>query len=108
MNNLISFSTSKCSLPLLRSIVYAFTFTVTAAFGSIQMQAQTVDSTILWFIEIEGGNEFTGHILSETSSTIAFRSKSLGLIQINKSTIRKKEEISIDDIKADGVWLDNQ
>ena len=72
------------------------------------MKAQETDTTQLWYIEIQGGNEFTGQILSETKSTIEFRSKTFGIIQIKKITIRKKELISTEDIKKDGVWLDNQ
>ncbi len=69
--------------------------------------AQLSDTTTIWQITTLDDNEFVGHILSETESTIKFKTATIGVITIRKNQIKRREEL-ISDASTNGLlWTEN-
>lgn len=58
-------------------------------------------------IETNDGNDFVGKIISEDSKTIKVSTDKLGEITINKSDIKKREDLSQDQIIGNEFWFAN-
>ena len=74
--------------------------------GSIKAQGET-DSTYLTRVEMNDGNEFIGHIISQDSSTLILKTEKLGQLTFNKRDIVKITPINPGNIKKGEYWFEN-
>lgn len=65
------------------------------------------DTTTLWNIITNDGNEYNGFILLKNETEIQFKTNNIGTITLLLSNIKKMTEVKPEDIKGDEVWLDN-
>lgn len=75
--------------------------------GSFQVKAQLSDTTTIYQITTLDDNEFVGHILSETETTIEFKTATLGIITIQKNQIKKREELVSNESTNGLLWTEN-
>lgn len=68
--------------------------------------AQTTDSTLVR-IETNDGNEFIGTVAKEDAAQVVLKTTNLGEISIQKSSIKAREVIRKEQIKAGEVWFEN-
>lgn len=80
-------------------ILLLFPFLLTA-------QIQT-DSTSLTRVEMNDGNEFIGHIVSQDTSTLILLTDKLGELTFNKRDIVKITPINPESIKKGQYWFEN-
>jgi hypothetical protein len=81
------------------SLLCLFPFFITA-------QSQT-DSTSLSRVEMNDGNEFIGHIISQDSAVLVFHTDKLGQLTFNKKDIVKITPINPESIKKGQYWFEN-
>jgi hypothetical protein len=69
-------------------------------------QPQT-DSTSLTRVEMNDGNEFIGHIISQDTSMLVLKTDKLGQLTFNKKDIVKITPINPESIKKGQYWFEN-
>jgi len=74
---------------------------------SFQATAQLSDTTTIYQITTLDDNEFIGHILSETETTIEFKTATIGIITIRKNQIKKREELISNESTNGLLWTEN-
>ena len=72
----------------------------------IMAQSQT-DSTSLTRVEMNDGNEFIGHIVSQDTTTLILKTDKLGQLTFNKRDIVKITPINPGNIKKGEYWFEN-
>jgi hypothetical protein len=84
-------------------------FTLAGSFSFITiLNAQiTDDSTAIWRVVIDDGNEFYGKIYEETDNYIRLQTENVGLITIQRKNIELIELLAEARIKEGKVWLEN-
>jgi hypothetical protein len=72
----------------------------------LSAQVQT-DSTSLTRVEMNDGNEFIGHIVSQDTSTLILKTDKLGELTFSKRDIVKITPINPESIKKGQYWFEN-
>ena len=72
------------------------------AFGQV-----TVDTTSLYKIETNDGNDFIGNIMSEVDGKISLKTEKLGVIAISRLDIKKITKIEVVKVVDGSYWLEN-
>ena len=67
----------------------------------------TKDTSILYRVETNDGNEYIGSLVSQDAENIVLKTEQLGNITLRKSDIRKMAPIESDQIKDGELWFDN-
>jgi len=57
---------------------------------------------------MKDGNEFVGHILSETQRTIEFKTAAVGIVTLQKGQIKRREKILSDKSTNGLLWTENR
>lgn len=67
-----------------------------------------LDTTKIWQMTMIDDNEFIGHIVSETASTIQFKTATVGIITLQKNQIKRREAL-VSDASTNGLlWAENR
>lgn len=77
-------------------------FTTRLAFGQTQP-----DSTKLFRVETVDGNEYLGLMISEDSLNIILDTKTLGKVNIPKTSIKKSTNVVPSSVKGGKLWFEN-
>ena len=80
---------------------------VILALISCGIKAQTSADTSLVRILTADGNEYVGHIVSEDTNQVIFKTQNIGQITISKNLIKSKEFIRQSQIVEGKLWFDN-
>jgi len=83
-----------------------FLFILIQLHGLIKAQGET-DSTSLTRVEMNDGNEFIGHIVSQDTSILILKTEKLGQLTFNKRDIVKITPINPAAIKKGEYWFEN-
>ncbi|MEM1124652.1 MAG: hypothetical protein AAGJ18_29705 [Bacteroidota bacterium] len=76
-------------------------------FLTVQLAAQLSDTTTIYQITTLDDNEFVGYILSETETTIEFKTATIGTITIQKNQIKKREQLISNESTNGLLWTEN-
>lgn len=87
---------------LLSLILFVFTTFTQSANAQI-----TADSSSIWRIVMDDGNEFYGTLQNETDTYVQLETETLGMITIQRKNIDLMELLAEATIKEGKVWLEN-
>jgi hypothetical protein len=71
------------------------------------MAQNQADTTSLTRVEMNDGNEFIGHIVSQYTSILILQTDKLGKLTFNKMDIVKITPIHTENIKKGEYWFEN-
>ncbi len=86
------------------SLCFLFFFT----FYNNPLLAQILDTTTIWQMTMMDDNEFVGHILSETETTLEFKTATIGIITLRKDQIKRREKIISNGSTNGLLWAENR
>lgn len=89
---------------LIKTFSLLFLFNVIT---TISIFAQLSDTTTIWQITTMDDNEFIGHIISETERTIEFKTATIGTITLQKSQIKRQEQLISNKSTNGLLWNEN-
>jgi len=88
---------------LFKNLLLFFFFCLTTT----SIYAQSSDTTTIWQITTLDDNEFVGHIITETETSIEFKTATIGIITLQKSQIKRREKL-ISNTSTNGLlWNEN-
>ncbi len=65
------------------------------------------DSTDLWNIVTNDGNEYTGVIVQQTEKELKLRTTNIGTITLQLANIKQMNQVKLENLNKGQVWLDN-
>jgi len=83
-------------------LLFLFTFYHQSLF------AQLSDTTTIWQMTMIDDNEFVGHILLETETSIQFKTATVGIITLQKDQIKRREQLLSNDMTNGLLWAENR
>lgn len=89
-----------------RVILLPILILTTLIFSQTMIFAQEANSST-WLIKTNNGNEYSGLIINVNDQEIELQTESLGLIKIQRASIKKITEVQPENIKGNEVWIPN-
>lgn len=68
---------------------------------------EATDSSVLWVVEMEDGNEFTGSILSEDDSSVRFYTGNYGELVLPRDQIKELQQVRVSSLMEGEYWFEN-
>jgi hypothetical protein len=65
------------------------------------------DSTTLWNIITNDGNQYTGTIVLQNEKELKLKTTTIGTITLLLANIKKMEEVQLENIRGNEVWMEN-